>query len=681
MNILKLNKELNRISKENDFLKNFTSLVKESLSLENLMISFKFDNSFVKISYKEKYERTKVYENQLEFLNFNNEGYEIKSNNIKKVIRANNEICGFISMNKEEIEKTPDIFDIFELIATYFERYYLMTLCKFSNITSTAMNFLGSMPFPIVIMDEKFNFVVQNASFTKLLSTHYKINTLEKFKRTVVNKVVIEEAIDTLKEKDLWTGVIWIKRMDGSIFPQEVTFFFSSKTNKERYFFIFFSNLTIQNKVEEELDYFANYDFLTTLPNRKGFNEKISFLLEEKIPFSLAILDIDGFKFINEHYGHPLGDELLVVFSKLLRQVLPKELYKCRLSGDEFIILFEGEGSHERIDSIFEDLFLQLKNPLDINNTQFPITISSGISSYPKYGNDLSSIISSADYALFKAKENDGNSYIIYDEDLHHKHKKKTAIIHNLKDSVENREFLMYYQPILDSKGKVLRVEALIRWIDKNNNMISPFFFIPIAEETGLITKISKEVGRLVLNDLKELKKEGFEDIKISVNISLKDFEESYLKKESILDIFCQNKGISKNITLEVTESLFMKERIDYLKQLTELREYGFEIALDDFGTGYSSLSYLTKLPIDTIKIDKSFILSLNDKKSSELVKIIIHMAKVLGLKVVAEGVEELFHFDFLKELECEYFQGYYFSKPMCLEDTIDFLKVNKSIS
>ncbi len=679
MNILRLNQELNRISKENDFLKNFTFLVKDFFSLDNIEITFEFDEVCTELSFSKKYERKRL--EQMPKYSFDlGSSINVEDDYIQKALIINSNIVGVFSVYKKGIKFIEEILESIDLLSIYFERYYFMSICKFTSISSIATDFLGIMPFPIVIMDGDKNFVVQNGSFSKLLSTHYKINTLDKFKKTVVNNKVIDEAIDEIKKEPYWTCVLWIKRIDGSIFPQEVTFFSPTKKEKENYIFIFFSNLTIQNKVEEELDYFANYDFLTTLPNRKGFNEKIQFLLEEKASFSIALLDIDRFKFINEHYGHPFGDELLIVFSKLLRHVLPKELYKCRLSGDEFIIIFEGSNIEERINSVFKNLFNELKKPLDINNSQFPITISVGISSYPYYGNDLSSLISSADYALDKAKENDGNSFIVYDAELHQKHIKKTAIIQNLKDSVENKEFLMYYQPILDSEGKVLRVEALIRWIDKNGNMISPFFFIPIAEETGLITKISKEVGRLVLKDLNKLKKEGFEDIKISVNISLKDFEESYLNKESILDIFCANKDISKNITLEITESLFMKERVNYLKQLEQLRQYGFEIALDDFGTGYSSLSYLTKLPIDTIKIDKSFILSLNNSKNSELVKIIIHMAKVLGLKVVAEGVEELFHFEFLKSLECEYFQGYYFSKPMCLEDTIDFLKVNKSI-
>ncbi len=681
MDILLLNKKLIEITKKNDFLRNFTFLMKEFFSLDNLKISFEFDEAYTQISYLDKFERKRVYEIPQYSSNLKNGDLIIQKGHIKKALISNNQIIGSLSFYRKNIDKLENISDAFELLFTYFERYYFMVICKFSNISSVAMDFLGSMSFPVVIMNEDTDFIVQNGSFTKLLSTYYKTNTLEKFKKTVVNKNTVDEAMNEVIKNDFWSGVLWIKRIDGSIFPQEVTFFSSAKKNKEKYFFIFFSSLTIQNKVEKELDYFANYDFLTTLPNRKGFNEKIQFLLDEQKPFFIALLDIDSFKFINEHYGHPFGDELLIAFSKLLRQILPKELYKCRLSGDEFIILFKGEVVEERINPILEKLFNELKKPLDINNTQFPITISAGISSFPKYGKNLSSLMSSADYALDKAKECDGNSFVIYDEDLHRKHKKKTAIIQNLKNSVENNEFLMYYQPIFDAKGRILRVEALIRWINKDGDMITPFFFIHIAEETGLITKISKEVGRLVLNDLKKFKEEGFDHIKISVNVSLKDFEESYLNKESILDIFCANKNISKNITLEITESLFMKERIDYLKQLEQLREYGFEIALDDFGTGYSSLSYLTKLPIDTIKIDKSFILSLNDSKSSELVKIIIHMAKVLGLKVIAEGVEESFHFEFLKKLECEYFQGYYFSKPMCLKDTIDFLKVNKSIS
>lgn len=670
--------DLNDLSASSNFFHDYTKYLKEALGRKYVAVYFLFDNSYYIVKYGEDFSRTKLKKKPAVFelvgkekLYIDKEGH---SGSI--AIRNKEQTYAVLTFSLGEPYTIDELKDYLKFSIIAFERHHFYINNVLDNFSSASRELLDSMSYPAFILNKNKELILSNFSFYNMIDLSKEEKSFNGLKKLIINKSIIDVMFREAELKDKWKGIIWLKKADGSVFPQEISLIIKRDNDNEILFYFFILNhLSVQSKVEEDLDYFANYDFLTNLPNRKGFNDKVNYLMENNIEFALVLFDLDKFKFINDHYGHSFGDELLSQFSKLLKENFNRSLFKCRLSGDEFVLLYEYNVDSDLIKKDLENFFRVFEKPMVINNIEYLLSISAGITLYPKFGNSFSSIVSSAEYAIKVAKHSEESSYIFYNDTLKRKHLERLAIIQKLKDAIANDEFFMYYQPIFNNKKEICKVEALIRWKDEKGNFIPPFVFIPISEETGLIREISRKVGKMVVRDLHRLLNQGFNDIQISVNISLKDFEERYFKKKSIFDYLTSDSKISKNIILEITESLFMKESINYLEQLEDLKKKGFHIALDDFGTGYSSLSYLTKLPIDTIKIDRSFILSLTDKRSSELVKIIIHMAKVLNLDVVAEGVEEEIHFNFLNELDCEYYQGYYFEKPMDIESLINLLK------
>lgn len=676
MTIYEFNKKIHEITCESDFFEQLINLTIEILDIDSMSIIYLFKKNYKEYYFENFFKIRDLNEQSLSIKQYNSHEFYIEKDSISIAFEKENRIIAILKLQRNNISLSNieelKIFMNIILFAIEKHDYFLHRF--FDDFSKASTFFFQKIPNPAMILDNKLKTILKNRSFNKFIGRDIKINTMEDFLNIAINKEVVKTAMKHLSEGLEWSGILWLRKHE-NISPQEVRIYIKKdKTNKVIFYYLLCSDLTTQNKIEKELNYYANYDFLTALPNRKGFNEKVENLIKNRTHFMLILIDLDKFKFINDHYGHNFGDELLLRFGKRLKNILSNNDFRCRLSGDEFIILFENYEKNIIKDKI-ENIFKKFYSPFLINDIEYNLTISAGITMYPDYGSSLSSIISSAEYALKKAKELEGNSYVMYNPMLKTRHLAKLSILQKLKGAILNNEFRMFYQPIFNNKGEILKVEALIRWKDFESNYIPPGVFIPIAEESGLIKDISRKVGDLIINDLKILKELQHDYLQVSVNVSLKDFEERFSKNKSIFDILIFNMEFSKNIIIEITESLFMKKEINYVEQLLELKKYGFSIALDDFGTGYSSLSYLTKLPLDIIKIDKSFILSLNNEKSRELVKIIVHMAKVLNLKVVAEGVEEKWHFDFLDNLECEYYQGFYFQKPMELSQLVILLE------
>ena len=542
----------------------------------------------------------------------------------------------------------------------FFKSFYKPSLILCNNLNILDKNISFEKTFEKFLMHKSFSELI---SSNHICSTNFEIeNVVNQFKFNNTDSY-------TISYTDESSNLIYKKVLINKI-----------EIDNNQCYYLVFEDLTPENFVKENLDFYTNYDLLTKLPNRKSIVEKINTLLKNNMEFKLCLVDIDGFKFINDYYGQDLGDKILLSLSELLKNSLMNAHFFGRLSSDEFVIIYENEGQ-TYVEEELNKLKTSLKSPILIEENEIQLSTSIGVSSFPNFGNNWSTLMSSVDYALSLAKSLEGTSIIYYDEKHKSTHLEKLSIINKLKKAIKKEEFELFYQPIYDNNKNLIKVEALIRWRDKNGEFIPPAKFIPIAEESGLISEIGMIVGKKALENLDELKSLGFEDIKISINCSLRDFEEKHFKKISLLDLFLENKNYSKNIILEITEGLFMKEHINYIEQLKELKEAGFTIALDDFGTGYSSLSYLTKLPLDLIKIDKSFILSLNNDASLEIVKIIINMAKILNLEITAEGVEEAWHFDLLKKLSCDCFQGYYLNKPLPFEILKEILLKNPKFS
>jgi len=440
------------------------------------------------------------------------------------------------------------------------------------------------------------------------------------------------------------------------------------------------TDITEQKKAEDHMYILAYYDELTKLPNRALFEKLFKELLEKKKhnadKMAVLYLDIDNFKNVNDILGHAAGDSLLRYLSQLLRGFFKAPNIVARLSGDEFIILLVERSEPENIEKIIAELTILLKNPWIIEKYEFFITVSIGIATYPEHGEDTIKLLKNADTAMFHAKEIGKNRHCFFSLDMQEKALKYIDLDKQLRYALKNEEFLIYYQPQIDLKtGKIIGVEALIRWIHPFRGLISPIEFIPFAEENGLIIPIEEWVFANVWKQKESWQKAGFKDLKISLNLSAKSLANTQLSN-NIIEHLLGNSGKDYRIQLEITETAVISDITASTALLNELKLFGATIALDDFGTGYSSLNYLKRLPIDVIKMDKSFIRSVTSKKDEEsIAKAVIQLAHDLDLQVVAEGIETIEQLQFLQKYNCDIGQGYLFCKPLPAEEIEKILK------
>lgn len=433
------------------------------------------------------------------------------------------------------------------------------------------------------------------------------------------------------------------------------------------------SDITIQKEAEEKIKFMAFYDSLTKLPNRTLFmrklDEEIEWAKRNNSNGAVFFIDLDNFKNINDTLGHNYGDKLLVYLSKKLKRLITSEDIICRLGGDEFLLIHACSDcvEMERYAKKLLDLF---DNSFEIDNKEMYVTASIGIAIYPKDGEDSSEILKNADFAMYKAKELGKNRFAFYNESIYMQLERKTNIERILRNSIGNNELMIYYQPQYDANTEeIFGFEALLRLNSIELGFISPAEFIPIAEESRYISEIDLWILKEACLQCKEWMKKGYKFKSISVNVSSVDMQKNNFL-ENIKKILKETKISPDIIELEITETALMTS-IDYnINELNELKKIGIRIALDDFGTGYSSLNYLRSIPINTLKIDKSFIDNITtSKKEESIMNNIIEMAHTMDLKVVAEGVETSNQLKILKEKRCDYIQGYYFSRPLPPEE------------
>ncbi|QZY54840.1 EAL domain-containing protein [Crassaminicella profunda] len=423
-------------------------------------------------------------------------------------------------------------------------------------------------------------------------------------------------------------------------------------------------------KKREQIHHLAYYDSLTGLPNRALFEEKISIALEEaklnKGKLALLYMDLDNFKKVNDTIGHMFGDLLLKNVGRLLKKYLGGRATVTRLGGDEFVaVLPKIEGSQELI-PIIENMIKSFQNPWILDDSEFYITVSIGITLYPKDGETSHILLKNADTAMYSAKNNGKNSYHFYTPDLNEKMLEKLEMENNLRHAVERDEFIVYYQPKVQiHTGRIVGAEALIRWKHPTKGMIPPSQFIPIAEETRLIVPIGEWVLRNACRQNKTWQELGYHSMVVSVNLSVIQIQQPNFV-ETVKKILKET-GIKPScLELEITENIIMKDFECANNILNNLRKLGIGISLDDFGKGYSSLNYLKQLEIDVLKIDKAFVDDITENNHQQaIVKAVIDMAHSMNIVVVAEGVETWEQFKFLKDLHCDKVQGYLFSKPL----------------
>lgn len=436
----------------------------------------------------------------------------------------------------------------------------------------------------------------------------------------------------------------------------------------------------IKIKSEKEIEYMAYYDYLTELPNRTLFTNRLNQALaaakRNKKLIAIIFMDLDGFKIINDTIGHSGGDELLKKVSKNLTDLLRKTDTVARFGGDEFLLLIDNIENFKDITKIADKIMDTFKNPFIIEEHEFFVTASAGISVYPTDGEDAEALIKNADTAMYKAKANGKNKYIMCTEDMKKEVKHNMVLSNHLFRAVEKGEMTLYYQPQISFKtGKFIGLEALLRWNHPQFGAVPPDTFIPLSEKNGSINKIGEWVLKTACIQNKKWQDMGLLYTRVGVNLSVIQFNDPFIV-EKIEKILKDSQLNPKYLDLEITESVAIRENANVVYTLNNLKKLGVSISIDDFGTEYSSLSRLKLLPIDRIKIDMQFVHGIEgSQKDRAITNVIINLAKSLNLDVIAEGVESQGQIEFLNQKMCDEAQGFYYYKPMPADELEAILK------
>ncbi len=429
-------------------------------------------------------------------------------------------------------------------------------------------------------------------------------------------------------------------------------------------------DITERKIYEAQIRHQATHDALTGLPNRNLLHDRLQQAMAHaqrngRIA-AVAFIDLDQFKFINDSLGHQVGDELLKVVGQRLRACMRAADTVARQGGDEFVIVLANHKSSETVTDTVRRLIAVVSEPWFARGLELQVTCSVGVSVFPHDGRDAETLLRNADSAMYKAKELGRNTFQYFSAEMNRHATERLELLNSLRYALSNNEFLLQYQPKVDlASGRVIGAEALIRWHSAARGMVPPAAFIPLAEESGLIIAIGEWVLRTACAQNMAWRRAGLPAIPISVNLSPRQ-----LARDDIVELVAQvlqSCGLEPcYLELEITENVVMRDVDKSLATLIRLKELGVKISIDDFGTGYSSLNYLKRFPVDTLKIDRSFVNDIaTDAGDAAIVKAVISLAHILNLNVVAEGVETQEQRRFLMENDCDQVQGYYFGRPM----------------
>lgn len=483
----------------------------------------------------------------------------------------------------------------------------------------------------------------------------------------------------SLHNEGYWQGEIWDRHKDGHIYPKWLTITAVKDSDDETTHFVAnFSDITERKAAEDRIRLLAFYDPLTLLPNRTLLIERLEHAIvthsHVRIYSALLFLDLDNFKILNDTQGHRIGDELLIEVTERLKNCVNDADTVSRLGGDEFVILLEELSESDTNAALYasivaEKIIAALNEPFQLSSVLHYISASIGIVLFNSPDATVTSVLACADTAMYEAKKSGKNAYRFFDPSMQHTLERRSTLENALRNAIANKEFRLFYQPLVDYQGQILSVEALIRWQHPAQGLISPMDFIPLAEEMGLILTIGHWVLETACAQLEAWKdKAETRKLSIAVNISAKQFYQTNFVDE-LRNLMKQYAIEPLQLKLELTESMVLDNIHLAIEKMLELKSVGIVLSMDDFGTGYSSLSYLKQLPFDQIKIDKSFVDGINDNPNDAfIVETVITLGQKLGMSVVAEGVEDVDQWKLLKNMGCETFQGYYFCKPTPVE-------------
>lgn len=487
-----------------------------------------------------------------------------------------------------------------------------------------------------------------------------------------------------LKARGAWQGEIWNRRKDGEIYPEWLSIStIRNDLGAVGNYVAIFSDITERKASDEHVRYLAHHDALTRLPNRMLLMERIEHAMtlahRTGLKVALMFLDLDRFKIINDTLGHTVGDQLLKTVAERLTACMREDDTVARLGGDEFVVVLEGISNIEHVASVAQKIVDALACPMMLDHHEVFVSASVGISIYPEDGDNADMVIKQADVAMYRAKERGRNNYQFYTADMNTRAFERLTIETSLRRALERDEFRLFYQPQVDlGTRRITGMEALLRWQHPEMGLILPSQFIPIAEETGMIVPIGEWALRTACFQNKAWQDAGMPCLRVSVNLSAPQFKQSNLIK--MIGQALQDSGLEAcYLELEITESIAMEHAEETVSKLHELKAMGVTISMDDFGTGHSSLSYLKRFPIDTLKIDQSFIQNVAlDSHDSAIAAAITTMARSMKIKVVSEGVETLEQVEFLSSHDRDEVQGYYFSHPLPAADFAKLLQRNQ---
>jgi len=468
---------------------------------------------------------------------------------------------------------------------------------------------------------------------------------------------------------------------DGTVTSAEFSFF--PKRDKEGKICGFKGvghDITERKRAEEKIQYMATHDALTGLPNRVMLNQLLNHAIQSAKrytrQFAVLFIDLDRFKIINDTMGHEAGDQLLKEVAARFKQTLRAVDVAARLGGDEFVILIEEVNDSRNAATVAHKILNSVIKPITIMGQECRVTASIGISIYPNDAEDEQSLMKNADMAMYLAKEEGKNNYQFYSKDIQSKSVERLSIETQLRLALKRNELSLHYQAQVDFKTNVIKgVEALLRWNNPNLGSVTPTQFIPVAEESGLIIPIGRWVLRTACAQNVAWQKQGLPPVCMAVNLSLRQLTDDNLIDD--IRTALNDSGMAPNLLeLEITESMVMHNPTRMIAVLTKIKALGVRLAIDDFGTGYSSLAKIKHFPVDTLKVDRSFIRNVpQDVEDKAITEAIIAMGRTLSLTVIAEGVETIEQMNFLSDHACDEMQGFYFSKPIIPEQFADLLR------
>ncbi len=575
------------------------------------------------------------------------------------------------------------IFVIIVLILTLLLSFYLINLSKTlskekrksdiaisaANLITTEINIDGT----VIYVNDYFLTTsgyteeeVINTNFCDLIPEGY-VELYKQYLYDVINGTAISDLdLPILKKDGSLIHVLWNSS------------FVTQNGKIERLDFVG-TNISKLKEYQSKIHKLAYYDTLTELRNRTSLEDFVSKTIKENIKMAIMYLDFDNFKFINDSYGHMFGDKYIIEVCKRILSQSTDDTFIFRIGGDEIVIVYKDPEDYSVVGDFGNIILNLICSEYNIDNIKIYTTCSMGISMFPNDGNDFGEVFKAAEIAMNKAKEMGKARITFYNSNMKKELIDAVLLENDLKEAVKNDEFILYYQPQYDiESGELCGFEALIRWISPTRGFVSPAVFIPATEKNQLIIPIGETVLRKSAEFAKEISEMTSQEIPISVNVSFAQL----LNDEFVASIISTINRVGakfSTIKLELTESVLM-ESIDIgLLKINELHSKGIKFALDDFGTGYSSLTYLKKLPIQLLKIDKSFVDTILDSRDEdkEILSSIITLAHSIGIKVVAEGVEEKIQLDWLRKKECNICQGYYTGKPMPRDEAIKLIGKN----